>query len=389
MKRYCENMIVNDLKTKMVFVGGPRQVGKTTLVRTIADSAYTTSEYYNWDYENDRTIIRKQHWSVDNELIIFDELHKQPRWKQWIKGIYDTKPSSQQFLVTGSARLDVYIHGGDSLMGRYHYWRLHPLTIDELPSNVSKTEGLKRLMLLGGFPEPFMMNNEREARRWRRERFDRILYEDIQDLERIRELQLLSLFVDALRSRVSGMVTLSNIASDLGISPNTAKSWLEVIKRMYMCFSIQPFARNIPRALHKPSKVYFYDNADVIENGENYGARLENLVATTLLKRLHFIEDYYGYRCQLHYIRDKDNREVDFLTVIDGKIQDLIEVKTSKTDISSALKYYHKKLQPKRTVQIVGNLKRSFTVDGILVTSPIEFFSNPPWENVEDTAVAK
>lgn len=381
MHRYLIPYILKDLEKKMVFIGGPRQVGKTTLTKTL----HTTSpneEYFNWDATEDKRAILKKQWSTTSPLVIFDELHKYPRWKQWIKGVYDKKPVDQQYCVTGSARLDVYKRGGDSLLGRYHYWRLHPLTLDELPAKMAASDAYQRLLTVGGFPEPFLLNDEREARRWRRERFDRILREDVRDLEQIRQLSMLDLFVDALRARVSGMITLSNIAQELQIAPNTAKKWLDLIERLYIAFSIKPLTKNVFRAIQKPPKVYFYDNADVMDT---QGPRLENLIATHLLKRLHFIEDYFGYRCSLHYIRDKDGREVDFVTVIDNIVCDLIEVKESDTAISSALKYYTKLLKPKRAIQIVGDLKRPFDQDGIHVTSPVDFFVKPPWaENVDD-----
>lgn len=376
MKRYCEDYIYQDLTKKMVFIGGPRQVGKTTLSLNLCQDHFKDGIYLNWDNDEDRRAIQHKRWQADSSLVIFDELHKFPPWKQWIKGLYDTKPSSQSYLVTGSARLDVYRRGGDSLMGRYHYWRLHPFTLDELPPGVSLMEGYQRLLTLGGFPEPFLKGDEREARRWRRERFDRIVREDIRDLESIRNIQLLSLFIDALRERVGGLITLSNMAEDLQISPKTAKQWLTVIEKMYLAFPIYPLVKRIPRAIQKPPKIYFYDNADVIDQD---GFRLENLIATSLIKRLHFIEDYYGYRCSLHYIRDKDGREVDFVTLINDRVEDLIEVKNNDTNISSSLKYYSQKLCPKRTVQLVGQIKKSFHQDHILVTHPTEFFKNPPW----------
>ena len=377
MKRYCEPFIYQDLTKKMVFLGGPRQVGKTTLSKALCQQQFSHCTYFNWDNDEDRRALLQKQWSTESSLVIFDELHKYPRWKRWIKGVYDTKPLHQQYLVTGSARLDIYRHGSDSLMGRYHYWRLHPLTIDELPPDISVSDGYQRLLKFGGFPEPFLSADERETRRWRRERFDRILKEDIRDLESIRNIQLLSLFVDALRQRVGGMITIANLAADLQISSKTAKNWLFLIEKMYLAFPIYPLTTHIPRAIQKPPKVYFYDNGDVIEKD---GVRLENLVATTLLKRLHFIEDYHGYRCSLHYIRDKDGREVDFVTQIDGKIIDLIEVKSADTSISTSLKYYSRKLNPQRSVQIVGQLQRPFHQDHILVTNPSEFFKNPPWE---------
>jgi uncharacterized protein len=377
MKRYCEPYIFNDLKKKMVFIGGPRQVGKTTLSQKILNSNFPNGVYFNWDFDQDRRDILDLRWQEDAGLIIFDELHKYPNWKSWIKGVYDVKKEQDtQYLVTGSARLDTYRKGGDSLMGRYHYWRLHPLTIDELPSNISKKEGLERLLSLGGFPEPFLGSDEREARRWRNERFNRVIKEDVRDIDNIRNIQLLQLFVDTLRDRAGSLITSANISSDLQISPSTVKSWLSLAEKMYICFPVYPFTKNLPRSILKPVKVYFYDNADT---KNDMSVRLENLVATTLLKRLHFLEDYHGYKCSLHYLRDKDGREVDFITVIDNKIEDLIEVKLSDSDISKSLKYYKEKLKPKRTVQLVLNLKRSYSKDGILVTTPIKFFVDPPW----------
>lgn len=376
MYRYNQSFILNDLYQKMVFIGGPRQVGKTTLSKAFCLDNFQQGIYLNWDATADRKIILKEEWRNDVPLIILDELHKYPRWKQWLKGVYDTKTAEQHFLVTGSARLDVYRRGGDSLMGRYHYWRLHPLTLDELPVGMALDEGLKRLLTLGGFPEPFLGNDERLARRWRRERFDRILQEDVRDLEPIRHIQLLEVFLTLLQERVGGLVVLSNLAGDLQISPATAKHWLALLERMYLVFAVYPLTQNVPRAIQKPPKVYFYDNADVVAEG---GARLENLVATHLLKRLHFMEDYYGYRCDLHYIRDKEGREVDFVTVIDGKIIDLIEVKQADSTLSSSLLYYAKALKPKNTIQLVADLKHSFHKDGVLVINLFDYFKTPPW----------
>lgn len=243
--------------------------------------------------------------------------------------------------------------------------------LDEVPNNLSGEEIYQRLMSLGGFPEPLIQGDQRNARRWRRERFDRILKEDIRDLDNIQNIQTLILFVDALRQRGGSLLTISNLARDLDISPKTAKAWLELCEKMYLCFSIRPYTTNIARSIQKPPKVYFYDNADLLSEG---GARLENLVATHLLKRLHFLEDYEGFRCSLHYIRDRDGREVDFLTVVDGVPEDLIEVKTSDTAISNSLRYYADKIKPKRAIQIIGGLDRSFHNGDIFVTDPITFF---------------
>lgn len=371
--RYITSHILDDLKRKMVFVGGPRQVGKTTLAKAILTSSYPDGRYLNWDFDEDRQDILKKRWSTDNPLLIFDELHKFPKWKGWIKGIYDVSHDLHSFLITGSARLDVYRRGGDSLLGRYHYWRLHPFTLDEIPKGISPKDAFERLMTLGGFPEPFLEGDERTARRWRRERFDRVLREDVRDLEPVRDIQLLSIFLDLLRHRVGGLVVLSNLAGDLEISPKTAKAWLETLERMYLVFTVRPYTKSLPRAVRKPPKIYFFDNGDVL--GDE-GARFENLVATSLLKRLHYLEDSQGYKYELRYIRDKEGREVDFAIVKEGELEELIEVKYSDDSIARSLSYYADRLNPKKAVQIVAKIKRTYDKGKIRVTDPISYFSN-------------
>lgn len=371
--RYITTYVLEDLKRKMVFIGGPRQVGKTTLARAILDNYFSESgRYFNWDFDEDRQDILRKRWSADDRLLVFDELHKYPRWKGWIKGLFDVFHDSHCFLVTGSARLDVYRRGGDSLLGRYHYWRLHPFTLDEFPNGMSPREAFSRLMTVGGFPEPFLDGGERFARRWRRERFDRVLREDIRDLEPVRNIQLLGLFLDLLRNRAGSLITLSNIAEDLQISPKTAKSWLEILERMYLVFAVRSYTRSLPRAIRKPPKVYFFDNADVLGD---QGQRFENLVASSLLKRIHFLEDRDGYRYELNFIRDKEGREVDFAVVKENVLEELIEVKYSDENISTSLKYYANRLKPRKATQIVATLKRPYDYNGIRVMDPISYFS--------------
>ncbi|MCF8128801.1 MAG: ATP-binding protein [Deltaproteobacteria bacterium] len=371
--RYITPYILGDLRKKMVFVGGPRQVGKTTLAKALLSKHFPEGRYLNWDYDEDRQDILRKKWSRDNSLLVLDELHKFPKWKRWIKGIYDVSHEIHSFLVTGSARLDIYRQGGDSLMGRYHYWRLHPFTLDEIPEGFSAREAFRRLMILGGFPEPFLDGDERSARRWRRQRFDRVLREDIRDLESIRNIGVLGLFLDLLRHRVGGLITLSNLAGDIEISPKTAKSWLQVLERMYLVFAVTPYTRSLPRAVLKPPKVYFFDNGDVI--GDE-GPRFENLVASSLLKRLHFLEDRDGYHYELRYIRDKEGREVDFAIIKEGELEELIEVKYSDETISRSFSYYAERLNPPRATQIVANIKRPYDKGRLKVTDPISYFQS-------------
>ncbi len=369
--RYIETYIKNDLKKKMVFIGGPRQCGKTTLAQSVLKD-YGSGRYFNWDSDADRKAILKQQWGHDDRLLVFDELHKFARWKNWIKGLYDTQKTIHQFLVTGSARLDAYRRGGDSLLGRYHYWRLHPFTLSELPKGITAAEAFKRLMVLGGFPEPFLDGSETQARRWRQERFDRVIRDDIRDLENVKDIQTIALLVDLLRTRVGGIIAVSSLAQDLQVAPATITHWLEILERMYIIFIVKAHAGNLARTIQKPIKVYFYDNADV-EGDE--GARFENLVATHLLKQLQFFQDRDGYRYELRYIRDREKREVDFVILKDRHVDEIIEAKWADQTFSSSLYYFAEKLKPKRATQIVGKLKNSQSHGAVKMISALEAFA--------------
>lgn len=366
--RSLQPHLEKDLKKKMVFIGGPRQCGKTTLVKAILAN-HKSGRYFNWDDDPDRRDILKRQWKDSDKLLIFDELHKYPKWKNWIKGVYDKQHELHQIIVTGSARLDIYRRGGDSLFGRHHYWRLHPFTLAELPDGVTLQEAFTRLMTRGGFPEPFFMNNEADVRRWRKERYSLVLKDDVRDLETVKNIQMLGLLVDLLKTRVGSFCVASNLAEDLGVAPFTIQSWLQVLERLYFIFIVKPYTTNLARAIQKPPKIYFYDNGDV-DDAE--GPRFENLVATHLLKRIHYLEDRDGYSYELCYIRDKEKREVDFVIVKDKKVIELYEAKFSDDKLSSHLRYYTERLHPKKSVQIVANLNRAYTAGNIQIMSPLE-----------------
>ncbi len=380
--RYIQDQVALDLVRKMVFIGGPRQVGKTYLANQLMQR-FAGAYYLNYDNQKHRKIMREQKWSDGDQLLVFDELHKMPKWKSWVKGIYDVQKSIHKILVTGSARLDVYRKGGDSLLGRYHYWRLHPFSIDEYPSAISFNDALKRLMTNGGFPEPFLSMDQRDSDRWRRDRFERVLTEDLRNVDVIRDIASLQVLVDLLRERVTSTLAAANLARDLEVSPKTVNRWIQSLEKLYVLFAIYPFAaKGMTRSLTKPPKTYFYDNGDVV--GDR-GAVFENLVATTLLKRIHWLEDYAGKRCSLHYLRDKDGRECDFITIINKKPDLCIEAKVSDDGISDGLKYYHVRVKPRRSIQLVLDLERPYSADGIDVMDLKTFVGQEPAFSVEDT----
>ena len=359
MKRYLEEFIRKDLKEKIVLLSGPRQVGKTILSKQLTASHF----YLNYDASSDRRIIHAQEWDRDTELVIFDELHKMKKWKSWIKGIYDTEGISPSLLVTGSARLDTYRKGGESLAGRFFYYRLHPLTVKEICRYLGeKSEtALDKIIKFGGFPEPYLKDSETFAKRFRRIHTDTIIREDLLDLERVRDVKSIEILIDLLRTRVGSTTSYTSLANDLQVSIHTVKHWLQILENLYIIFPVRPYHKNIARSLLKESKYYLYDTGAV--EGD-LGAKLENAVACALLRDLHFIEDTTGSRVALHYLRDKEKHEVDFLPVVDNKPLCMIEVKVSDENFSPSLFRFHRKLENARAFQIVYRLKRKKSKDG-------------------------
>ncbi len=312
-------------------------------------------------------------WKRSCELVIFDEIHKRPKWKSWIKGLYDVEGVRPRILVTGSARLDIYRKGGDSLAGRHYSYRLHPFSVAELKDQMNPQECLNRLLLVGGFPEPFLNGTEEFAKRWRHTHLDRILKEDLLELEIVRNLKLIEILTDLLADRVGSPVSYSSLARDLEISPHTVKKWIGILESLFVVFVVPPYSKNIARAILREPKIYFYDTGRV---KNDIGARLENVVACGLLKALQLGQDLRGEKSELFYVRDKEKREVDFLTIVDRKINDLVEVKSSDSNLSTSLVHFSEKLKPHRTTQVVLNLPRELEKNKICVQKVENFLLN-------------
>jgi len=327
--RYLAPQIQQDLARKMVFVGGPRQVGKTTLAKTFL---HTPLGYFNWDVPEHREQILKRELPVV-PLLIFDEIHKYRQWRNFLKGVYDVKSPEQQILVTGSARLDFYRFSGDSLQGRYHYLRLHPLSLAELTTQGSCD--LMDLLHLGGFPEPYFSASEIEARRWSREYRNRLIREDLVQLERVQDVGHLELLAMRLPELVGSPLSINAIREDLQVSHKTIASWLHILERLYAIFRIAPFGAPKIRAVKKEQKHYHFDWTLISDNS----LRFENLVACALLKWVHFKQDTLGEEIELRYFRDVDGREVDFVVVENHHPMLMVECKWQDVSVSPGLHY--------------------------------------------------
>ena len=246
MKRYLDDRVQADLAQKMVFLTGPRQVGKTTLSLQWIDRQ--GGQYLNYDVPADRALMRKQLWNPQAPLLVLDEIHKMAGWKAWLKGVYDGKAAHQQLLVTGSARLDTFRQSGESLAGRFFGVRLHPLSVREWceQAGAAPAEALTHLLERGGFPEPCLAPDKEQAERWRRQYFDGLVRNDVLEFSRIQELNAIRLFAQLLRSRVGSPLSLASIARDLGVSPVTLKKYLDILEALYIVFVVRPWHETSP-----------------------------------------------------------------------------------------------------------------------------------------------
>lgn len=332
--RYLEPHIREDLNTKMVFIGGPRQVGKTTLAQgLIKNYVDEHPAYLNWDSDFHRKKIKNREWPKTEPLIVLDEIHKFKNWRNLVKGFYDTLKNTHSFLVTGSARLDLFRKGGDSLLGRYHYYRLHPFTLPELKY---VPEALQKLLTFGGFPEPYNIADERQLRRWHQQRLSRVIETDLRDWEDVKDLDKVLSLAEELPNRVGAPLSMNSLAQDIEADFKTIKRWLGILSSLYYSYQIAPYGSTKIRAVKKEQKLYLWDWSQI----ETPGIRFENMVASHLLKYCHFMEDVEGYKMELRFLRNTDKREIDFVILKNKKPLFAVECKTGEKSISPHLFYF-------------------------------------------------
>ncbi len=377
MKRLYLPIIQEHFKQhrQMLFLTGPRQVGKTT-TSLHAKEEWQEGYYFSWDNLEHRTLIVEGPSAIAKEirlnqiresspLIIFDEIHKFSKWKTFLKGFYDTYPNQAQIIVTGSARLDFYKRGGDSLMGRYLRYRFHPFSVAEVAFPHPPQEEIRSqphpipddlyesLRTFGGFPDPFLKKSVQFSNQWHELRSSQLFKEDLRDLTRIQELGQIELLAEILRYQIGQLTSYESLAKKVRVSSNTIRQWMETLKGFYYCFEVRPWSKNVSHSLLKEPKFYFWDWSLC----KDEGARSENFVASHLHKAVHFWTDYGFGEFGLFYLRDKQKREVDFIVTKNNLPFFLVEVKNSHNKgVSSNLEYFQHKVKAPYAFQVVLDL---------------------------------
>ncbi len=377
MRRIYQEVIQEHLSTlrQMVFLMGPRQVGKTTTAQSAAEIAMN-HHYFNWDNAAEKLLFLKgveaiaeqvglKELTKEKPILIFDEIHKYGKWKNFLKGFFDSyEKKGVKIIVTGSARLNIYKKGGDSLMGRYFYYRVHPLSVGEIaspqlirgdirsnPLPISDADW-EALLEHGGFPEPFVQRTESFSRRLRALRQEQLFREDIRDTTRISELAQLELMAEILKNQAACALNYHSLSQKVGVSLDTIRRWSQVLKSFYYCFTLSPWSKNISRSLIKEPKLYLWDWSLV----SDIGHRLENLVASHLLKAVHFWTDRGLGEYDLYYLRTKEGIETDFMVTKNKKPWFLVEVKSKAKGLSSSLYHFQKETGATNAFQVAFDL---------------------------------
>jgi predicted AAA+ superfamily ATPase len=376
MKRIYETLLKQHFRQykQMLFLAGPRQVGKTTISLT-AKRLTAQLVYLNWDNQDHKKIILKGPAAVADfigleklrdriPIVVFDELHKYRQWKSFLKGFFDTYGDKVHVIVTGSSKLDIYRVGGDSLMGRYFPYRVHPISVAEclrvavpekeisLPRLISSAK-FNALFEFGGFPDPFLNRSKAFSRRWKKLRKEQLFRGDMRDLTRIQEVDRLEMLAELIQHQAGQLTSYSNFANKLNVSVDTIRRWVNILCAFYYCFTIRPWSKNIPRSLLKEPKIYLWDWSDI----DDVGQRAENFIAAQLLKAVHFWTDQGLGDYQLYFLRDKEKREVDFLVTKDKQPWFLVEVKNShNAPLSESLRIFQEKTKAKHAFQVVINM---------------------------------
>ncbi|MFH1282425.1 MAG: AAA family ATPase [bacterium] len=362
--RYISSTAFSKLFSRqMRFISGPRQCGKTTIAKAHLAKLNCSAFYYNWDRREVRTRYRLENDFLHHDLlnspsqsskrywVCFDEIHKMPKWKNILKDFFDSHEKEINFIITGSARLDMFKRSGDSLAGRYFLFRLNPFLLSELCGRKLETvlpekhaidyieksiahkkheqKAMESMLKLSSFPEPLLKNNSLFARKWHESYMEKIVKEDLRDLSSIHQMEKVIDLIYLLSAGISSPLSIKSLKEELELNFNTVKNYINYLMLVFVLFQIPPYHKSMKRVIRKEKKAYFYDISPV----QNEAARFENYIALELKIRIDLWNDIQQDKYDLFFFRTREGKETDFVITKNGAPYFLCEAKLSSTNI--------------------------------------------------------
>jgi predicted AAA+ superfamily ATPase len=316
---------------KAVIILGPRQAGKTTLVKYMAESTGTGFTYVNGDEPANRSLWKPDNVSTvlqligKNKLVIIDEAQALENIGLLIKILID-RELGYQFIITGSSALELANQTFESLTGRYRGYKLLPVSIQEIRNTfglMQLIESLPQRLIFGSYPEVITHNNE--AREVISTITQSYLYKDILALTGLRKPQVLDDLLKALSWQVGSQVSYNELSRKLGIDVKTVDKYITILEKNFILFTLPSFARNLRNELLRSKKIYFYDNGirnSVINNfsplsfRSDIGELWENYLVSERLKWL----ANNGIQTNTYFWRTANQSEIDYIEETDGNI---------------------------------------------------------------------
>jgi len=376
-------MIQREIKDKLLLLSGkypvvsltgPRQSGKTTLLKeSFPEYIYTSLE------EPDTRVFAEsdpRRFLASGPKMIIDEVQRIPELFSYIQTITDQTGQVGQFIISGSQSFLLNERISQSLAGRVAILHLMPFSYSELSAHGLNVESYEELIYNGFYPR--LYDKEIEPQDFYPNYIQTYIERDVRLLQNVQNLNLFIRFMKLCAGRTGQLLNLSSLANDTGVSVNTAKSWISVLEASFVIFLLQPHFKNFNKRLVKMPKLYFYDtglasslleisSVNQISTHFLSGALFENLIISELLKRrLH-----QGKRNNLFFWRDHKGTEID--VIIDhGSSLVPIEIKSSRTfsrSFFTSLNYWRKLSgsEDKNCYVVYGGDDRRETKDGMLI----------------------
>lgn len=366
IKRKIESTILEAAKYfPVITVTGPRQSGKTTMLKQI----FPHLHYYSLEDLDTRSFamedpVRFLHLHEDG--MILDEVHNYPELLSYIQGIVDEQPQ-KKFVLSGSSNFALLKKVSQSLAGRSGVFELMPLSIEEVKGQIEYVDDADQLLYQGLYPAVCSCKN-----------IPKFLYpsyvktyleRDVRDLLNVKDIRLFNMFLKLCAGRIGSVFNASEIAGEIGVSSKTIQAWVSILQASYVVYLLPPYFENSRKRLTKSPKMYFCDTGLActllgIESAEQLafdkmrGHLFENLIVVELLKR----RLNEGKESNLYFYRDSNQNEVDIL-VNNGSSLDAIEVKSAMTynpSFKKALLKVNEWVNPpvgKRTIIYAGTLE--------------------------------